>query len=335
MTGMIFQRRYLSLWFKFNDNAREAQTAAAADCRLAECKMEVFTISNRYWFTWYPLLFAPTLHKSVSEQEKTRVSWTRWETRFGKTASYLKIQRWILRPVTSRMPFHSEIAERINSEVSVLKRQLYSRPWTSQTYLLCAAWLCESCHLTDMAEPSPAPQEALTGAGLPGGGGGGEQIKRAGITSDWGAKEKETRGWRICQGAEERQPNSSFPTSAWSNLLTSGRRWKTDREGEEEMKGRGRKLQSRGCRHQRADWCRATRWGWADCNIDSGMSVLPRAASCSETLLPFHPRRSSVRLLFISQNNIFKKCVFRHWNFSFIIVENHLKKCLQLTDGER
>lgn len=190
MTGMIFQRRYLSLWFKFNDNAREAQTAAAADCRLAECKMEVFTISNRYWFTWYPLLFAPTLHKSVSEQEKTRVSWTRWETRFGKTASYLKIQRWILRPVTSRMPFHSEIAERINSEVSVLKRQLYSRPWTSQTYLLCAAWLCESCHLTDMAEPSPAPQEALTGAGLPGGGGGGEQIKRAGITSDWGAKKK-------------------------------------------------------------------------------------------------------------------------------------------------
>lgn len=46
----------LSLWFEWNDNTWEAQTGAtadSADCRLAECKMEVFSIFNQYWFTWY------------------------------------------------------------------------------------------------------------------------------------------------------------------------------------------------------------------------------------------------------------------------------------------
>lgn len=103
---------------------------------------------------------------------------------------------------------------------------------------------------------------------------------RAWITNDWGAKRKRED---VCvrERAEERQPSSSCPTSASSNLSTSRRMCKTDWEKEEEMKGAGKLLELECCWHQRTDWCRchgATRWAWRDCTINPRISVLSRAA---------------------------------------------------------
>lgn len=50
------------------------------------------------------------------------------------------------------------IAERIKSET-----QTTESPLNISNLSLCAARLCESCHLNDMPEPSSSPQEGLRG----------------------------------------------------------------------------------------------------------------------------------------------------------------------------
>lgn len=197
-----------------------------------------------------------------------------------------------MRPVTFCMPSHSEIAERIKSEQSVLKHRLYSCPWTSQTYRsVCrmTMWVMSPQWHARAHLNSPGGLGGAGGGRMVADGGGGGGSGRGADQVCWNHKwlgsrrDGEETALRICQrtrGAAAKQQFSHVSLIKLVDIWKEMEERHREREREKEMKGRERKQQSRGCRHHRTDWCGchgATRWGWADCNIDSGTFVLPRA----------------------------------------------------------
>lgn len=140
-----------------------------------------------------------------------------------------------MRPVTFCMLSHLEISERIKSEVSILKHPtLYSHPRRSQTYLFVLPD-CVSRVISVTRQESFPPLPRRVWAGCWGKGGVWSSELESQVTGEQKKKEEKRQG----RGSVRELRSSSFPMSAWSNLLTSVKRRKTDRQRKEGCRAEG------------------------------------------------------------------------------------------------
>lgn len=196
------------------------QTQLTADCQSVKWRSSL-SLFNQYWFTWYPPLF-PLQHTAQICVRAGKVSGTFWEIAATFFSPILKLDRKLdMKLVTLFMLRH--LLRGLN-----LNKALWNTDYTvALEHLKLMSFVLLDCvsPVTSATCQSPPqlPWRALREGGA---GGGGERIKRAGITSDWRAKEREKSE---CTGSVSL--NERFLMSARSNLLTCGRRWRAERGG--------------------------------------------------------------------------------------------------------
>lgn len=127
--------------------------------------MEVFSIFNQYWFTWYPPPLHPPTHShctNLCHSKKILEPLEHFGRYDWKNSTDLKIQRGSVWGLLS----HSACCLTRKSLRGLnLNRAFWNTDYrvALEQLKLISVWLCESCHLNDMPEPFPAPQEGFGG----------------------------------------------------------------------------------------------------------------------------------------------------------------------------